>query len=991
MFVSSVFESLYGLEQYFTPLAEMLLKGGVLFLAAIALTCCFRKRSASVKHFVWMSGFCMLTTMPISQALTPSWLPFPLPRPFEQANVGLGIDAITSSEFVATSVTDVPVAVPIPVDSVVNEPVPEKTLAAIPSVSNEFTVVPASRLLSIVQWKPLFVLVWLIGLVLLLVRLVLSYLRLSVWRRCRPETDDRVETVASEVCKRLEIRSRPTIVRGTTSSAPMTWGILSPRILVPPTMTSWPTDQLRTVLLHEHLHVVRRDPLKQLVVQVICAVHWCNPLAWLAASRVGEERERSCDDLALGLGSNPCDYAKHLVCTASGFPQSAPALAMASPIGLERRVRAVLDQERERAAPSRKMAAVLSAGMLATMLLLVVMRPRNVHANPSPIETAVSVESPEESQVTPPRNQTPLFQNVDFENAPTTRVSDATDFFTQIPPGSGNYEAIDQTWIIPSDDLAANRASAIYFRPDIGKYLIQKDPAASSVLTYYGPFDGNPFLKLGLADFFLDQLRQPDKRLREEARRILAEAEAANFSPELTARLRFALNTVSTDKATAPGSASQVDAITAPTPKVSNEFEIALPANTDSTTKFPTFSATAKSGITFFLDLENGRLVEIDLQKPHDEQDKGGFDVMVTPLDTHCGVGFARTAHLVSGPHTAGSIPHALALGIDNWNTPMRTELIQVKPGQYFLGRTKHGHLAVAEVNMQEETTEIRWSLLVVENQAPKVVPFDNLLSVRTQDAKLSTCAMHPQIRRPNAGKCPICAMDLVPVRENPQSNLRSAQDTDGPVFEVVNEFIERLRQGKEKNTDGVMGWEHVWELTTRKRGWGMDLRKLCQNYSFVAGVQIGDANHMVVLTEAIKGTYPEPVVCVFDLVRQDSHWRIDKEEVLPEKQAWALVNGFSRAPSVAFVVHPSNIVGKYQNIGNRNYTFSRDGTYSERSFGNASSSVDEGTWKLKGNKLLVKTRNGTQQSQIVRIFQDGFTTEGAEGREIGHWRVAQE
>ena len=26
------------------------------------------------------------------------------------------------------------------------------------------------------------------------------------------------------------------------------------------------------------------------------------------------------------------------------------------------------------------------------------------------------------------------------------------------------------------------------------------------------------------------------------------------------------------------------------------------------------------------------------------------------------------------------------------------------------------------------------------------------------------TCSMHPQIRQPNPGKCPICAMDLIPV-----------------------------------------------------------------------------------------------------------------------------------------------------------------------------------------------------------------------------------
>lgn len=36
------------------------------------------------------------------------------------------------------------------------------------------------------------------------------------------------------------------------------------------------------------------------------------------------------------------------------------------------------------------------------------------------------------------------------------------------------------------------------------------------------------------------------------------------------------------------------------------------------------------------------------------------------------------------------------------------------------------------------------------------------------------TCSMHPQIRQPKPGKCPICFMDLIPVsQENPQAAER--------------------------------------------------------------------------------------------------------------------------------------------------------------------------------------------------------------------------
>lgn len=37
---------------------------------------------------------------------------------------------------------------------------------------------------------------------------------------------------------------------------------------------------------------------------------------------------------------------------------------------------------------------------------------------------------------------------------------------------------------------------------------------------------------------------------------------------------------------------------------------------------------------------------------------------------------------------------------------------------------------------------------------------------------KFWTCSMHPQIQQPDPGQCPICGMDLIPVREGQQANL---------------------------------------------------------------------------------------------------------------------------------------------------------------------------------------------------------------------------
>lgn len=39
------------------------------------------------------------------------------------------------------------------------------------------------------------------------------------------------------------------------------------------------------------------------------------------------------------------------------------------------------------------------------------------------------------------------------------------------------------------------------------------------------------------------------------------------------------------------------------------------------------------------------------------------------------------------------------------------------------------------------------------------------------------TCSMHPQIRQDKPGKCPICAMDLIPVRKSSDGNGSESSD----------------------------------------------------------------------------------------------------------------------------------------------------------------------------------------------------------------------
>lgn len=129
----------------------------------------------------------------------------------------------------------------------------------------------------------LLAVVWAVGVLVLAVRAVWAYRRLS-------------RTVAT-ACKTID-----GCYSGPCVPAPFTLGILRPRIYLPATLTG---ATRRAVLLHERTHLRRHDPqIKPLFYAVVC-LHWFNPLAWLAFRQLEREMESACDEAAV----RDCDAA----------------------------------------------------------------------------------------------------------------------------------------------------------------------------------------------------------------------------------------------------------------------------------------------------------------------------------------------------------------------------------------------------------------------------------------------------------------------------------------------------------------------------------------------------------------------------------------------------------------------------------------------------------------------------------------------------------
>jgi hypothetical protein len=99
-------------------------------------------------------------------------------------------------------------------------------------------------------------------------------------------------------------------------STPFVFGLLAPNIYLPLELRE---EDREHVLLHEEVHVKRKDPfIKALSYGILC-VHWFNPLVWIAFQAMSTDMELSCDEKVLLKKGIPHKkaYARSLLALAS--------------------------------------------------------------------------------------------------------------------------------------------------------------------------------------------------------------------------------------------------------------------------------------------------------------------------------------------------------------------------------------------------------------------------------------------------------------------------------------------------------------------------------------------------------------------------------------------------------------------------------------------------------------------------------------------------
>lgn len=77
---------------------------------------------------------------------------------------------------------------------------------------------------------------------------------------------------------------------------PFVLGLIRPRIYLPGGLN---TEERNYILLHEQIHIQRKDHIIKILAFLILSVHWFNPLVWVAFRLMSTDMELSCDERVL--------------------------------------------------------------------------------------------------------------------------------------------------------------------------------------------------------------------------------------------------------------------------------------------------------------------------------------------------------------------------------------------------------------------------------------------------------------------------------------------------------------------------------------------------------------------------------------------------------------------------------------------------------------------------------------------------------------------
>lgn len=194
-------------------------------------------------------------------------------------------------------------------------------------------------------------LIWFSGVLIYSFLLVLNSFKLHLKIKTNSSPPNTAVLKIFQQCKKaMGVSSFIQLIEIESIKIPVLLGVLKPKIVLPKNLCATLNEnEIKNILMHELAHFKRGDVIIAWITAFLQAVHWFNPVIWLAFFRMRSDRELACDEKTLDvLGANNSQAYGNTIITLLERISADIRLPMAvgiieSKTGLKRRLKMIIN------------------------------------------------------------------------------------------------------------------------------------------------------------------------------------------------------------------------------------------------------------------------------------------------------------------------------------------------------------------------------------------------------------------------------------------------------------------------------------------------------------------------------------------------------------------------------------------------------------------------------------------------------------------------
>jgi len=355
-------------------ISEFFIKSSVILTFTFVLVYLFRKKSASLRHFLLSVSLISLLLFPLLSTLAKGWETGLLPTwqtRESRSQISQRLDQLGKST--------------IPLNSISPSPAGQQLPALRLEENSRFNFFLSKYSISKGIFGFVLITIWSAGLLILLSRILIGlYGAHKLTRQGKEISGSPWRQLLNHFLKAVSIKRKIHLFSHKNVSVPLTWGVIKPVVILPAESRNWSQDQRSSALFHELSHIKRGDFLVKILARCSIALYWFNPLSWFAFRMMKKEQEKACDELVLKAGVKPSTYAVNLLSIkkAGQFHWSPPTAALGA-VGksqLNERLVAILKQQLKPKEVNMKTKILLSSLIIMTIAFIGLARPSQSEA-----------------------------------------------------------------------------------------------------------------------------------------------------------------------------------------------------------------------------------------------------------------------------------------------------------------------------------------------------------------------------------------------------------------------------------------------------------------------------------------------------------------------------------------------------------------------------------------------------------------------------------